>query len=78
MDAISNETAKKSNAEQVSSNAERQARFKANKAFKSLPPDVQQSIDRLSDSPEEKANRTAIALNYQKMFPINVHRGTGL
>ena len=68
----------KSNAEQVLSNAERQAKFKANQVFKSLPPDVQQSIDRLSDSPEEKVNRTAIAANYQKMFPGNVHRGTGL
>lgn len=78
MDANSNETAKNSNAEQVSSNAERQARFKANKAFKSLPPDVQLSIERLSDSPEEKALRTTNALNYQKRIPNNDHRGTGL
>jgi len=60
------------------SNAERQARFKANQAFKSLPIDVQHSIDRISDSPEEKSRRTANAIDYQRMFPNSLHRGTGL
>ena len=61
----------KSNETQLLSNAERQARFKANKAFKSLPLDVQRSIERISDSPEEKARRTQAALDYQKKFPDN-------
>ncbi len=65
----------KSNETQVLSNAERQARFKANKVFKSLPLDVQRSIERLSDSPEEKARRTQAALDYQKKFPDNRHKG---
>ena len=67
-DAISNEAG-------VLSNAERQARFKANQAFKSLPADVQHTIDRISDSPEEKAQRTAIALHYQAKHPDSVHKG---
>lgn len=75
---ISNASSNNSNAEALNSNAERQACYRAAKLFKTLPLDVQRSIERLSDSPEEKVNRTAIALNYQKMFPSNVHRGTGL
>lgn len=68
----------KSNETQVLTNAERQARFRANQAFKSLPLDVQHSIDRISDSPEEKGRRTANALDYQAKFPNSQHRGTGL
>jgi len=43
-----------------------------------LPIDVQHSIDRISDSPEEKSRRTANAIDYQRMFPNSLHRGTGL
>ena len=64
-----------SNETGVLSNAERQARFKANKGFKSLPVDVQHTIDRISDSPEEKARRTSIALAYQAKYPNSVHKG---
>ena len=65
----------RSNAEPVLSNAERQARFKANKEFKSLPADVQYSIDSLSDSPEERASRIAIASDYQKRMGKRVSTG---
>ncbi len=34
--------------------------------FEDLPSDVQRSIESLSDSPEGKAQRTVIALDYQK------------
>jgi len=50
----------------VISNAARQARFRANKEFKTLPADVQYSIEQLSDTLEEKAQRTVIAIDYQK------------
>lgn len=36
------------------------------KVFKDLPEDVQRSIETMSDTPEEKAQRTAIAIDYQK------------
>ena len=65
-----------SNEIKVLSNAERQAKFKLNQAFRSLPLDVQRSIDRLSDSPDEKSVRTAAALSYQKMF--GKRPGTGM
>ena len=44
------------------------------KCFADLPPDVQQTIDRLSTVDGKidqtiKANRTAIAINYQHIFP---------
>ena len=59
----------------ILSNAERQARFKANKIFKGLPLDVQHTIDRISGSPEEKAVRTAIAIDYADGHPESAHRG---
>ena len=37
--------------------------------FEHLPPDIQQIIDRISESDEEHARRTAIAINYQHVFP---------
>lgn len=39
------------------------------KCFEDLPPDVQQAIERTSDSPEERRQRTAIAVSYQHTFP---------
>lgn len=69
MEANSNETQKKSN-------AERQACYRVDKLFKTLPLDVQHSIESLSDTPEEKAQRTAIALDYQKRF--TKRPGTGI
>ena len=44
------------------------------KTFEDLPPDVQQTIDSLSMVDGKiyqtvKANRTAIAINYQQLFP---------
>ena len=39
------------------------------KCFEDLPPDVQQTIDRISESPEEKRKRTGIAIRYQQLFP---------
>ena len=59
----------------VLSNAERQARFRANKAYKSLPPDVQHTIDRISTSPEEREQRIAIALDFQVKHPGSRHMG---
>ena len=35
------------------------------KCFEDLPVDVQQTIDRISESPEEKRRRTGIAIHYQ-------------
>ena len=64
-----------SNKTSQNSNAERQACYRADKLFKTLPLDVQHTIDRISDSPEEKAQRTIIALNYQAKHPGNVHKG---
>ena len=72
----------KSNEKGVLSNAERQARFKGNQAFKGLPLDVQHTIARVlvravlaSDFTEEQAVRTAIALDYQARHPGDRHRG---
>ena len=67
----------KSNEMKILSNAERQAKFKANKLFKTLPIDVQHAIDRLSDNPEEKAQRNliAIAMAYSSQYPHSVHKG---
>lgn len=38
-----------------------------------LPPDVQQTIDSISTTPEEKRARTAIALSYLCMYPDRYH-----
>ena len=48
------------------------------KTFADLPPDVQQTIDSLSMVDGKicqrvKANRTAIAINYQHLFPDRFH-----
>ena len=48
------------------------------KVFADLPPDVQQTIDNLSMVDGKicqrvKANRTAIAINYQHLFPDRFH-----
>ena len=73
----SNETAKKSN-------AERQSCYRADKLFRSLPLDVQHSIEYMSQSraeagfnsyENEKSARTERAIKYQRMFPSNIHRG---
>ena len=40
-----------------------------------LPLDVQHSIDRISDSPEEKSRRTAIALDYQERMGKRMSTG---
>ncbi len=39
------------------------------KCFADLPPDVQQNINMMSDSNEEKQKRTAAAIKYQHLFP---------
>ena len=39
------------------------------KCFEDLPADVQRTIERLSDNPEEKRRRTGIAIHYQHLFP---------
>lgn len=44
--------------------------------FEGLPADVRRSIERLSDSPEEKATRTANAIRYQRLYPDSRHKGT--
>ena len=64
-----------SNETGVLSNAARQAKFKLNRAFRSLPLDVQRTIDRISSNEEEKSQRTSIALDYQVKFPNSQHRG---
>lgn len=47
--------------------------------FADLPPDVQATINRLSDNDEEHARRTAAAIKYQHLFPDHYHcTGTGL
>ncbi len=46
------------------------------KCFADLPPDVQLTIDEISDTPEEKARRTQAAIRYQWLFP-NRFYGTG-
>lgn len=43
------------------------------KCFADLPPDVQASINSLSESNEEKAKRTKIAIAYQHTFPNRFH-----
>jgi hypothetical protein len=54
------------------------------KCFEDLPPDVQEVIHRLSTTDGKidktiKANRTAIAVNYQHQFPDRFHStGVGL
>lgn len=45
--------------------------------FEHLPPDVQATIDRMSDDEQEHSRRTAIAINYQHQFPAK-YRSTGL
>ena len=52
------------------------------KVFEDLPPDVQQTIAMISRrdgkiDPIEKANRTAIAVHYQRLFPGRYH-STGI
>ena len=39
------------------------------KCFADLPPDVQETIDKMSESNEEKVKRTAAAIKYQHLFP---------
>mgnify|MGYP001131798064 CR=1 FL=1 len=41
--------------------------------FEHLPADVQRTINRLSDSPQEHNRRTAIAIDYQHQFPHRYH-----
>ena len=43
------------------------------KCFGDLPPDVQATINRVSESNEEKAKRTAAAIKYQHLFPERYH-----
>ena len=47
------------------------------KCFDDLPPDVQATINRVSESNEEKAKRTAAAIKYQHLFP-NRYNSTGV
>lgn len=47
------------------------------KCFADLPPDVQATINRLSESNEEKRRRTQIAIHYQHVFP-NRFSSTGM
>ena len=47
------------------------------KVFEDLPPDVQATIRRVSESNEEKQKRTAAAIKYQHLFPDSYHT-TGL
>lgn len=54
----------------------RTKRGKDIKCFADLPPDVQQTINEISDTPEEKARRTQVAIRYQWLFP-NRFYGTG-
>ena len=68
----------KSNEMEVMSNAARQAKFKANKAFKSLPKDVQENILRVSGGDEEIGRRTQAALRYQGLFPGRSALHTGV
>jgi len=41
--------------------------------FADLPPDVQATINRISQSNEEKAKRTKVAIQYQRLFPNRYH-----
>lgn len=43
--------------------------------FDDLPADVKQSIDRLSDTPEERQARTDRAIRYQRLFPGKQFKG---
>ncbi len=43
------------------------------KCFADLSPSIQQAIDRISDSPEEKRRRTGIAIDYQHKHPDRYH-----
>jgi len=43
------------------------------KVFEDLPPDVQQTIRRMSDSNEEFQRRIGIAIRYQHLFPRRYH-----
>lgn len=43
------------------------------KCFEDLPPDVQATIRRLSESNEEFQKRTGIAIAYQHLFPNRYH-----
>jgi len=47
------------------------------KCFADLPPDVQATINRVSESNEEKRKRTQIAIHYQHVFPNRFH-STGI
>lgn len=47
------------------------------KCFADLPPDVQATINRISQSNEEKAKRTKIAIQYQHLYPDRFH-STGM
>ena len=59
----------------MTSHEQQLKRGKDIKCFADLPPDVQKSIDRMSINKDGtinqtvKANRTAIAINYQHLFP---------
>ena len=46
-----------------------QARGKDIRCFEDLPRDVQRTIDKLSETSEEKVKRTAAAIHYQHLFP---------
>lgn len=57
-----------------STSADNVKRGKDIKCFEDLPMDVQQTIDRMSQrdgkiDPTVKANRTAIAISYQHLYP---------
>ena len=47
------------------------------KTFNDLPPDVQATINRISQSNEEKQKRTKAAIKYQHLFPDRFH-STGI
>ena len=47
------------------------------KCFEDLPADVQATINRLSESNEEKAKRTAAAIKYQHLFPGSYEPNSG-
>ena len=53
----------------VTDNLDKPKRGKDIKCFEDLPPDVQRTIEMLSDSEEEKQRRTGIAIHYQHVFP---------
>jgi len=43
------------------------------KCFADLPPDVQATINRISESNEEKKKWTKIAIKHQHLFPDRYH-----